>query len=202
MGGESESDGRLEICLNKRWTTINGIGWTNTDTKVACNQLNNYSASGYNNNVLDLVGKFKSTESHVSYDEVQRGDLEAIQTTNYGCDGNEVKLIECRRDKYTNRWISDKVIGISCSSSLTADKSNSNGDTEQKNLIIAAFCFLALIIIAFFVIYVINSIRRKRNARLVVTPHTQGLGTIFMPQLQMFLGANFHAFYREVPSKQ
>ena len=51
VGGESESDGRLEICLNKRWTTINGRGWTKTDTKVACNQLN-YSALGYMNIIL------------------------------------------------------------------------------------------------------------------------------------------------------
>ena len=43
VGGVSE--GRLEVCFNKRWGTIDGHGWTHTDTEVACKQLG-YSAQG------------------------------------------------------------------------------------------------------------------------------------------------------------
>ena len=45
MGGISENEGRLEVCFDQRWGTINGDGWTHTDTQVACRQLG-YSTSG------------------------------------------------------------------------------------------------------------------------------------------------------------
>ena len=39
FGGESESEGLLEVCFSQRWGTINGDGWTSHDTQVACRQL-------------------------------------------------------------------------------------------------------------------------------------------------------------------
>ena len=45
VGGDLETEGRLEVCFNKRWGTINGDGWTRTDTQVACKQLG-HSTSG------------------------------------------------------------------------------------------------------------------------------------------------------------
>ena len=39
VGGESESAGLLEVCFSQRWGTINGDGWTSSDTQVACRQL-------------------------------------------------------------------------------------------------------------------------------------------------------------------
>ena len=39
MGGDSEYEGILEICFGQRWGTVNGDGWTSTDTQVACRQL-------------------------------------------------------------------------------------------------------------------------------------------------------------------
>ena len=39
VGGESESDGLLEVCFSQRWGTVNGDGWTYSDTQVACRQL-------------------------------------------------------------------------------------------------------------------------------------------------------------------
>ena len=45
IGGATEAEGRLEVCFNKRWGTIDGDGWTQTDTQVACSQLG-YPTSG------------------------------------------------------------------------------------------------------------------------------------------------------------
>ena len=45
VGGDSEREGRLEVCFDQRWGTINADGWTETDTQVACRQLG-YSTSG------------------------------------------------------------------------------------------------------------------------------------------------------------
>ena len=43
--GDSEREGRLEVCFNQRWGTVNGDGWSSIDTEVACRQLG-YSTSG------------------------------------------------------------------------------------------------------------------------------------------------------------
>ena len=39
FGGESESEGQLQVCFSQKWGTVNGDGWTSTDTQVACKQL-------------------------------------------------------------------------------------------------------------------------------------------------------------------
>ena len=41
----SENEGRLDVCFDQRWGTIDGDGWTHADTQVACRQLG-YSTSG------------------------------------------------------------------------------------------------------------------------------------------------------------
>ena len=41
----SETEGRLEVCFTQRWTTVDGDGWTNSDTEVACRQLD-YPTAG------------------------------------------------------------------------------------------------------------------------------------------------------------
>ena len=45
VGGMSETEGRLEVCFNKRWGTIDGNGWSHTETEAACKQLG-HSTSG------------------------------------------------------------------------------------------------------------------------------------------------------------
>ena len=45
VGGDSEREGRLEVCFNQRWGTVNGDGWSSVDTQVACRQLG-YETSG------------------------------------------------------------------------------------------------------------------------------------------------------------
>ena len=39
LGGDSDRDGLLQVCFGRRWGTINGDGWTASDTQVACRQL-------------------------------------------------------------------------------------------------------------------------------------------------------------------
>ena len=45
VGDDSEREGRLEVCFNQRWGTVNGDGWSSVDTQVACRQLG-YETSG------------------------------------------------------------------------------------------------------------------------------------------------------------
>ena len=39
VGGNTEYEGRLQICFDQRWTAIDAKGWTMLDTEVACKQL-------------------------------------------------------------------------------------------------------------------------------------------------------------------
>ena len=52
LGGESESEGLLEVCFSQRWGTINEDGWTSSDTQVACRQL---GFEGNKRHYLNLV---------------------------------------------------------------------------------------------------------------------------------------------------
>ena len=45
VGGDSEREGRLEVCFSQRWGTVNGDGWFSVDTQVACRQLG-YETNG------------------------------------------------------------------------------------------------------------------------------------------------------------
>lgn len=39
MGGETEWEGILEVCLGQRWGTVNSDGWTPDDSWVICRDL-------------------------------------------------------------------------------------------------------------------------------------------------------------------
>ena len=46
--GESEWEGRLEVCLSQRWGTVSSDGWSHTNTHVICNDLGYETISGNN----------------------------------------------------------------------------------------------------------------------------------------------------------
>ena len=39
VDGEKKTEGRVEVCFSKRWGTIGGDGWTQTESNVICNDL-------------------------------------------------------------------------------------------------------------------------------------------------------------------
>ena len=39
MGGESELEGRVEICYNRVWGTVCDNGWDERDATVVCKQM-------------------------------------------------------------------------------------------------------------------------------------------------------------------
>ena len=45
VGGETEREGRVEVCLDQRWGTANGDGWSPADAQVVCRQLGYQTAS-------------------------------------------------------------------------------------------------------------------------------------------------------------
>ena len=45
VGGDTEAEGRLEICINNRWETVCDNVWTDNHTAVVCRHL------GFNDNI-------------------------------------------------------------------------------------------------------------------------------------------------------
>ena len=45
VDGETEWEGRLEVCFNQRWGTVGGETWDSTETDVVCRELG-YQSSG------------------------------------------------------------------------------------------------------------------------------------------------------------
>ena len=39
VDGETEWEGRLEVCFNQRWRTVGGEAWDTTETDVVCREL-------------------------------------------------------------------------------------------------------------------------------------------------------------------
>ena len=37
--GESEKEGRVEVCMNRRWGTVCRDGWSDEDATTLCRQL-------------------------------------------------------------------------------------------------------------------------------------------------------------------
>ena len=54
VDGATDVEGRVEICFSRKWGTISGDGWTQTESTIVCNDLG-YEATGKvvaNNQVL------------------------------------------------------------------------------------------------------------------------------------------------------
>ena len=45
VDGDTDVEGRVEICYSRRWGTISGNGWTHRESTVVCNDLG-YEATG------------------------------------------------------------------------------------------------------------------------------------------------------------
>ena len=39
IGGNSENEGTVEVCHNKTWGMVSGLGWGEEDARVTCRQL-------------------------------------------------------------------------------------------------------------------------------------------------------------------
>ena len=45
VDGQSQNEGRVEVCLNGTWGTVTDYGWSAYDSQVVCRQLG-YSPKG------------------------------------------------------------------------------------------------------------------------------------------------------------
>ena len=63
--GETEWEGRLEVCYSGRWGTVSSEGWTQVNTQVICNDLG-YDITGQLQHIVQLNrDKYSFWCSHV-----------------------------------------------------------------------------------------------------------------------------------------
>jgi hypothetical protein len=92
MGDLRIESGRLEICINQRWSGICKQGWTNANSAVACRQL------GYSSTNAKLMS-FKNQRS--------------VLMSQINCDRNSEHISECLYEY--NSCPSGETIGLNCS---------------------------------------------------------------------------------------
>ena len=114
VGGASETEGRLEVCFNKRWGTIDGDGWTQTDTQVACKQLG-HSTSGKTTFNIFLQAVF-SFHAEVFYSKETRFSTQSlpVHMTSVVCNSSSKALIDCDYHEFPSSSTTSVDIHINC----------------------------------------------------------------------------------------
>ena len=54
VGGSTQYEGRVEVCLNKSWHSVCDDGWGSTDATVVCKQLG-YAYTGCKNDMWLII---------------------------------------------------------------------------------------------------------------------------------------------------
>ena len=83
MGGDSQYEGRVEVCLHDRWGTVCDDFWDGYDALVVCKQLG-YTTDG---DAVPLSNAFFGVGSGF------------ILLDNVNCDGGEESLLSCRNPR-------------------------------------------------------------------------------------------------------
>lgn len=97
MNGDTEMDGRVEVCLNNIYGTVCGINWDELDAKVTCRQL------GYSDSSKIIIQHQNLSIMMI----FQCLDVVALTGGTYGqgsgpillgrtvCNGGEAMLVDC-----------------------------------------------------------------------------------------------------------
>ena len=54
MEGQSELEGRLEICFGRRWGTVSSDGWTEINSRIVCSDLGYDIDNGIKVKIMEL----------------------------------------------------------------------------------------------------------------------------------------------------
>ena len=94
MGGTSNAEGRVEICLRNEWGTVCDQMWDVTDARVVCRQLG-LASIGLKNSSTD-TDHIKSDHSCIGVATLSFGQgTGRIWLDNVQCTGSQRALMDC-----------------------------------------------------------------------------------------------------------
>ena len=103
-GGQSVSNGFLEMYYNSQWGGICSVGWDSVDTRVACSQLG-----------------FPDTNSvtfNVSAKNSKAAASQPVHSSNVQCDGTESSILTCSQDPIGNNTCDlSSIVMVMCDAS-------------------------------------------------------------------------------------
>ena len=161
------------MCFNKRWGTIDGHGWTHTDTQIACKQLR-YSAAGIYRAVSHLLVNtapmyFLPVVSYTHNERRRYPSSYSLPTfmTLVGCYGTEERLTNCSYHKFEyskSSHISSTSMDISVGCDTETSSSRASNEA-RASLSISVILAVAVIVLVAVLIIVLIMQRKKRAAK-------------------------------------
>ncbi|XP_019860896.1 PREDICTED: deleted in malignant brain tumors 1 protein-like, partial [Amphimedon queenslandica] len=117
--GEGDNEGRVEICTDGIWMTIDARYWNYNNAKVVCRQLGYYDTWSVAITDTSWSGK----NERVGY--------------RYVCTGTENKLSKCSKNSpslyYANSWFNQKRGGVTCQYNVTENYCDKEGSIRLSN---------------------------------------------------------------------
>ena len=120
VGGNTENEGRVEICMNNQWGTVCEDSWGSTDAIVVCRQLG-YFAQGEKyvplltiTVVIALYAHLKPTDAVAFGTRQFGGGAGPIYLDNVACSGSESNLLDCPRSSFVSCHSSRRGAGVRC----------------------------------------------------------------------------------------
>ncbi|XP_022088508.1 neurotrypsin-like isoform X2 [Acanthaster planci] len=110
VGGDSETEGRVEILFNGQWGSVCSTGWDAADASVVCRQL----------------GLYGQGTGHVLMENV-------------ACHGNESRLSDCAFPAWGSTCKNQHVASVSCQIAEDFPIRLAGGRTEQEGLLEVLF---------------------------------------------------------------
>ena len=108
VGGSNDNEGRVEVCVNRLWTTVCGFHWEVPIAVVVCNQL---GIDGSKIKLCIFISNISAGSVAVHYFGAGAG---FISMENVRCTGNEEFLVNCTYTPLPDECYHDDDIGVIC----------------------------------------------------------------------------------------
>lgn len=115
VGGNTSSEGRVEICIDNNWGTVCDDRWQDVDAGVVCKQLNFSTIGRFRYFIRVLMLQVHLFTGGRSFSSSYFGDGSGpIHMDNVFCTTNENRLLDCLFDPHTSDCNHQKDAGVRC----------------------------------------------------------------------------------------
>ena len=117
IGGQTEREGTIQICLRGAWGTVCDIGWTSANAMVACRQLGFHTKGTvgccYWVSQSVITHTTDARAYHRSYFGQGSGPIWP-ENAHFRCTGHESELLQCNQYRYWYCTNHNRDAGVRC----------------------------------------------------------------------------------------